>query len=256
MRNISRKNLKYDLPWLIIAIILWTAVVPWGYGEETARIASRRAGYFILPLPTTMIARTGSTGELYLHGHIPGIDQPAGSFMVIDIANNQCLCRIETLRPGIDEKKISTAGWPVKEGFSKPRQTVLPPPVNITLNRQQLLFMPLPGLNGYYLSQKPFPVEHIEPFTIQGIKQMLFRLEAQTQKKFRADFIPFERVNQLELNRLIDFSNKDRVFLGTREGKVCMISREGDIFQATPLSPTTLERFKKDIYIYVLLIKL
>jgi hypothetical protein len=57
------------------------------------------------------------------------------------------------------------------------------------------------------------------------------------------------------LAKIIDFADKNKIFLGTVEGNLSMIYEENGVLQSTRISFDTLKKFKDDIVFHVVLEK-
>lgn len=227
----------------------------YGNGAELFKLESRRAGFFILDVPPAGNVSTGTEGLLYLraakNNNGTAANEPAGTFKVLEIHDGKCLCGIVSIRPGTDASKITGAAW--KKNNPKPPA---PKPVSLTFEGGKIDFLPLPGGTAnkrYYISNRPFPLDKVEPLTVSGLKSLLSRVEKQTGKRYRTEFIRFSQVRSLAVDRVIDFSDKNKIILGTRDGKLCMINSEDGELHTTFMSPATLEKFKTDLYLYIIL---
>ncbi len=244
MKKISGKSTKFPII-LVIVTAWWLAhlflflylfpVVP----IETYKITGQRANYFIVKTPLADKISGGSRGNLFLAGQ----NTPVGVFKVLDVNDNECLCVIESIAPGIDSSLISVVSFTPGPGLE------IPP-----LMIKGLRFILLADNGKYYLSVPPVPLKTIEPLSIAGIKKLLFEIEKE-YPRFSADFIHFSRIETLGLDKVIDFSDKNRIYLGIVDDKLSMIYRENGVFQFTEISSLTLEKFKNDIFFHVLLVQ-
>lgn len=200
----------------------------------------RRADYFVIRAPAADPIEIGSRGYLRTTDR----SSPAGTFIVIDRHGGEYLCRIESIQPGVvstDLKEVS---------FSRPNSDGGTP---FKINGIQ--FRPLPARPGYFLSAQPVPIKNIEPANLAGIKKLLFTIEGRTNKGYEALLVSLEDVSSWNLDRIIDFSDKNIIFLGTREGKLGMIYEEQGIFKHAALSANALEKFRDSIHFFIMLRK-
>lgn len=210
-------------------------------GIETYEMTARRAGYFIITANKSDTIEIGSRGYI-LAAHR---QSPLGTFVVIDRHGLEYLCEIQSLRPGTPPTGADRAS------FSRPdsgRTTAL--------GIGGILFRPLAANPDYLLSAQPVPVSSIEPVDTSGIKQRLFAVEQKTGGAYTAELVRLEDVSSWRLNRRIDFSAKNVILLGTREGNLGMIYEEGGVFKHTALSVNALKKFKDTMYFYIILKKL
>ncbi len=207
------------------------------YPVETYKITGQRANYFIVNTPLADKISRDTRGNLYLAEQ----KTPVGIFKVQEVSNNECLCVIESIAPGIDSSRISEVSFTLGPGREKPPLMV-----------RGLRFIHLAGNGQYYLSVPAVPLETIEPLSIAGIKKLLFEIEKETPR-FSADFIRFSQIESLGLDKVIDFSDKNRIYLGIVDDKLSMIYQENGVFQFMQISSHTLVKFKNDIVFHVLL---
>jgi hypothetical protein len=90
--------------------------------------------------------------------------------------------------------------------------------------------------------------------SIAGIKNLLYEIEKESPR-FSADFIHFSQIRSLGLDKIIDFTDKNKIYLGIVEGKLSMMYQENGVFQYTQISSHTLKKFKNDIFFHVMLEK-
>jgi hypothetical protein len=237
MKKISRKSNKFPIA-LVILTVWWPAHL-YLYPVETYKITQPRANYFIVKTPLAEKITSGMRGNLYLEDQ----NTPVGIFKVLEVKANECLCVMESIAPGIDSSRISKVSFIPAPGMEKPPLMV-----------KGLRFIHLAGSGKYYLSEPPVPLETIVPLSITGIKNLLYEIEKENPR-FSADFIRFSQIGPLGLDKVIDFSDKNKIYLGIVEGKLSMIYQENGVFQYTRISSHTLEKFKNDIIFYVMLEK-
>lgn len=235
MKNILEISIKFPILWA--AFTVWWLAHAYLYPLDTYKITQKRANYFIVKIPLTEKITIGTRGNLYLPDH----EAPVGTFKVIDLEDDECLCLVESIHPGIDGSRLS--------GISFTTHKPLPP-----LIIKGVRFIHLVGSVKYYLSKPPVPLKTIEPLSIAGIKNFLYQIEKEN-RRFRADFIRFSQIRPLGLDKIIDFADKDRIYLGTVEGKLSLIYRENGVLQYTEISSQTLKKFKEDIFFHVILEK-
>jgi hypothetical protein len=237
MKKISRKSNKFPIA-LVILTVWWPAHL-YLYPVETYKITQPRANYFIVKTPLAEKITSGMRGNLYLEDQ----NTPVGIFKVLEVKANECLCVMESIAPGIDSSRISKVSFIPAPGMEKSPLMV-----------KGLRFIHQAGSGKYYLSEQPVPLVTIQPLSITGIKNLLYEIEKENPR-FSADFIRFSQIGPLRLDKVIDFSDKNKIYLGIVEGKLSMIYRENGVFQYTPISSHTLEKFKNDIIFYVMLEK-
>jgi hypothetical protein len=235
MKNILEKSIKFFITWIILTV--WWLGHPYIYSIETYKITGQRANYFIVKTPLAKKLTNGTRGNLYLEDQ----NTPVGIFKVLELNDNECLCVMESIAPGIDSSLISEVSFTPGTAQEKP-------PLMI----KGLRFIHLAGNGKYYLSEPPVPLKTIEPLSIAGIKNLLYEIEKENPR-FSADFVRFSQIHPLGLDKIIDFSDKNRIYLGIVEGKLSMISRENGVFQYTLISSHTLKKFKNDIFLHVML---
>jgi hypothetical protein len=237
MKNILEKSTKFFTAWIII--MTWWLGHLYLYPVKTYKITQPRANYFIVKTSPGDKITNGTRGNLYLEDQ----NTPVGIFKVLEVKDNECLCVMEPVAPGIDSSRISKVSFIPAPGMEKSPLMV-----------KGLRFIHLAGSGKYYLSEPPVPLETIVPLSITGIKNLLYEIEKENPR-FSADFIRFSQIGPLGLDKVIDFSDKNKIYLGIVEGKLSMIYRENGVFQYTPISSHTLEKFKNDIIFYVMLEK-
>jgi hypothetical protein len=243
MKNILKKSNKIPIA-LVILTVWWLAHLCL-YPLETYKITQQRANYFIVKTPLAEKITSGMRGNLYLEDQ----NTPVGIFKVLEVKDNECLCMIESIVPGIDSSRISGISFTPGPGQEKSKHKPLPP-----LIVKGLRFIHLAGNGKYYLSEPPVPLKTIEPLSIAGIKNLLYQIEEENLR-YRADFIRFSQIRPLGLDKIIDFTGKNRIYLGTVAGKLSMIYRENNVFQYTQISSSTLKKFRNDIFFHVMLEK-
>ncbi len=243
MKNILKKSNKF--PIVLVILTVWWLAHLYLYPVETYKITQQRAHYFIVKTPLTETITNGTRGNLYLEDQ----NTPVGIFKVLEVKDNECLCVIESIAPGIDSSFISEVSFTPGPGMEKSKSKPNPP-----LMVKGLRFVHLAGKGEYYLSEPPVPLRTIEPLSIAGIKNLLYEIEKENPR-FSADFIGFSQIRSLGLDKIIDFTDKNRIYLGIVEGKLSMIYRENGVFQYTQISSHTLKKFKNDIFFHVMLEK-
>lgn len=243
MKNILKKSNKF--PIARVTLTVWWLVHLYLYPVETYKITHQRANYFIVKTPLADKITNGTRGNLYLEDK----STPVGIFIVLEVKDNECLCMIESIGPGIDSSLISEISFTPGPGQRKSQHKPLAP-----LIVKGLRFIHLVDSGKYYLSEPPVPLKTIEPLSIAGIKNLLYEIEKENPR-FSADFIGFSQIRSLGLDKIIDFTNKNRIYLGIVEGKLSMIYRENGVFQYTRVSSHTLKKFKNDIFFHVMLEK-
>jgi hypothetical protein len=237
MKNILEKSTKFSIAWIILTV--WWLGYLCLYPVETYKITQPRANYFIVKTPPADKITNGTRGNIYLEDQNTAV----GIFKVLEVKDNECLCVIESIAPGIDSSLISEISFTPGPGREKSPLIV-----------KGMRFIHLAGNGKYYLSEPPVPLKTIEPLSITGIKNLLYEIEKENSL-FGADFIRFTQIQPLGLDKIIDFTDKNRIYLGIVEGKLSMIYRENGVFQYTKISSHTLKKFKNDIFFHVMLEK-
>jgi hypothetical protein len=243
MKNILKKSNKF--PIALVIVTMWWLAHLYLYPVETYKITQQRAHYFIVKTPLAETITIGTRGNLYLEDQ----NTPVGIFKVLAVENNECLCVIESIAPGIDSSLISEVSFTPGPGMEKSKSKPNPP-----LMVKGLRFVHLVGKSKCYLSEPPVPLKTIEPLSIARIKNLLYEIEKENPR-FSADFIRFTQIRSLGLDKIIDFTDKNRIYLGIVEGKLSMIYQENGVFQYTQISSHTLKKFKDDIFFHVMLEK-
>jgi hypothetical protein len=245
MKNVLKRLNKFPIAWVTL-LVWWTApLYIFPYPLETYKVTQQRADYFLVKIPLANKITIGTPGDLYLeHQKVP-----VGTFKVIDVKDNECLCVIESIRPGLTNNRISRISFTSRPGQQKSKHKPLPP-----LIIKGVRFIHLGNNGTYYLSVPPIPLKTIEPLSAAGIKNLLFQIEEKNHR-YRADFIRFTRIRPLGLDKIIDFADKNRIYLGTVEGKLSMIYQENGVFLYTRISSSTLKKFRNDIFFHVMLEK-
>jgi hypothetical protein len=243
MKNILEKSNKFPIAWVILTVCCLAHL--YLYPVETYKITGQRANYFIVKIPPAEKITVGRQGHLYLDNQ----NTPAGIFKVLEVKDNECLCVIESMAPGIDRSDISKISFIPRPGQEKSKHKEISPFIV-----KGVRFIHLVEKGNYYLSEPPVPLKTIEPLSIAGIKNLLYEIEKENPG-FSADFIGFSQIGPLGLDKIIDFSDKNRIYLGIVEGKLSMIYQENGVFQYTQISSHTLKKFKKDIFFHVMLEK-
>jgi hypothetical protein len=239
MKNtLKRKNSR-----LLIGLLLAITAATCLEGRETYKMTARRADYFIIT------ANKGDTIEIGSRGCIVAQHRQSalGTFVVIDRHGQEYLCEIQSLRPG------ATPGETDRASFSRPDTGST---TALTLDIGGILFRPLAAHPGYLLSAQPVPVSTIDPVDTSGIKQCLFTVEKETNGAYAAELVSLEDVSRWRLDDTIDFSAKNTILLGTREGNLGMIYEEGGVCKHTAISANALKKFKDTMYFYIILKKL
>lgn len=217
---------------------------------ETFEISEMRAAYFIIKRDGSAKITTGSTGALLTGSSL----EPAGTCKVIDVYEDRCLCIIESVKPGVDTAGLTRVSFK-KEGNALDSHAAARKPAVESMTVNDTRFTRLSHDKEYYLSAKPVRVKNIEPAAISGIKKVLFQIEEKSNKKFRADLVSLELIGRLGLQRFFKPTKDNKIFLGTKAGKVGMIYEENTLLQHMEISPGTLEKFKDDMYFYIILKK-
>jgi hypothetical protein len=243
MKNILKKSNKFPIA-LVILTVCWLAHF-YLYPVETYKITQQRANYFIVKTPLAEKITSGTRGNLYLEDQ----NTPVGIFKVLEVKDHECLCVIESIGPGIDSSLISKIYFTPGPGQEKSKHKSFAP-----LIVKGLRFIHLAGSGKYYLSEPPVPLKTIESLSIAGIKNLLYEIEKENPR-FSADFIRFTQIRPLGLDKIIDFTDKNKIYLGIVEGKLSMIYQENGVFQYTRISSYTLKKFKNDIFFHVMLEK-
>lgn len=241
MKNILKKSNKFPIALVILTV--WFLVHLCLYPVETYKITQQRANYFIVKIPMAKKITMGRRGNLYLEDQ----NTPVGIFRVLEVKDNECLCAIESIAPGIDSSRISEISFTPGPGQEKSKHKPTPP-----LILKGVRFIHLARNGKYYLSEPPVPLKNIEPLSITGIKNFLYEIEKENPR-FSADFIGFTQIRTLGLDKIIDFTDKNKIYLGIMEGKLSMIYQENGVFQHTQISSHTLKKFKNDIFFHVML---
>lgn len=243
MKNILEKSNKF--PIIRVILTVWWLVHLYLYPIETYKITGLRANYFIVKTPMAEKITMGRRGNLFLEDQ----NTPVGIFKVLEVKDNECLCVIESMSPGIDSSRISKISFTPGPDQEKSKLKVIPPIIV-----KEVRFTHLVGNDKYYLSLPPVPLITIEPLSIAGIKNFLYEIEKENSR-FSADFIRFSQIHPLGLDKIIDFTDRNRIYLGIVEGKLSMIFQENGVFQYTQISSHTLKKFKNDIFFHVMLVK-
>jgi hypothetical protein len=197
----------------------------------------------------------GTKGTIYVDNR----EESIGTFKVIDVdaAGNEYLCAVDSIRPGvnINNTRFHRAAFETNQmnQHNKKQEIYL----NLTVNNKRLRFKRLTGYNDgkYYLSEKSIPIKTIEPMNTTGIKNLLYKIETDVQQQFSANLIGFAQIQPLGLAKIIDFADKNKIFLGTVEGNLSMIYEENSVLQFTRISSDTLKKFEDDIVFHVVLEK-
>ncbi|NIM14023.1 MAG: hypothetical protein GTO45_18410 [Candidatus Aminicenantes bacterium] len=235
--------------WCILHLYLYL------FPAETVEIAQQRANYFIIKGPLAVKTTIGARGTIYVENQ----EESIGTFKVIDVdaAGNEYLCVVDSIRPGvnIDSTRFHRAAFETnqKTQHNKKREIYL----NLTVNHKRLRFKRLIDYDDgkYYLSEKAIPIKTIEPMNTTGIKNLLYKIETDVQQQFSANLINFAQIQPLGLAKIIDFADKNKIFLGTVEGNLSMIYDENGVLQSTRISSDTLKKFKDDMVFHVVLEK-
>jgi hypothetical protein len=243
MKNLLRKLNKFSVAWVILTV--WWITQLHLYPQETYKVTQQRANYFLVKIPLTKNVTIGSRGNLFLEHQ----KAPVGTFKVTDVKDDECLCVIESIRPDIDNSRISRISFTPDPALQKSKHKSLPP-----LIIKGVRFIHLAENGKYYLSESPIPLKTIEPLSVAGIKHLLYQIEEKNHR-YRADFIRFTQIRPLGLDKIIDFTDKKRIYLGTVEGKLSMIYKENGVFLYTQISSSTLKKFRNDIFFHVMLEK-
>jgi len=241
MKNISNPSSnRFWAPVCFGLVLVLSAALN---GADRFDITERRAGYFILHMDARQFPQLemskGKTGFLFTRSG----SHPVGRFTVLDITPGPArgpdlyLCRIQadSPEPGIDAAMVSHAAFASIAEVS----------------RNGMKFRPLPAEPGSFLSVKAVPLRDVSPPDISGVKQLLFAIEA--GGTYSAFLIPFGRIRALDLQRYIDFTDPDALYLGTNDGKPCMIYDGENGLAYTELSDTTLRKFRQDLRVPILL---
>ena len=208
---------------------------------QTFKMRDRRADFFLIRAPATEQIKIGARG--YLRTTKQSV--AAGTFIVISAHDGEYLCRIESIRPGVasaDLKEASFSRFDIDGA--------------VPFEIDGIQFRPLPARPGYFLSAQPLPLKNVEPANVAGIKKLLFTIEGLTNKGYEALLVSLDDVSIGKLDRIIDFSDKNVIFLGTREGKLGMIYEEQGIYKHAVLSANALEKFRDSIHFFIMLRKL
>jgi len=222
-------------------------------------VTQQRADYFIVKINTSPALSAkitiGARGHIYLENR----DDPVGTFKVIDVEGDEYLCVIDSTRPGsgsspVHRVSFAFAAEPAagKTTLKSSGQTIALA-LNVNSKRMRFKFKSLSMDGKYYISEKPVPADFIEPLDLTGIKNVLYAMEEDSHRQFSANLIRFEQVHPLGLDKIIDFSNKDKIFPGTVEGNLSMIYEENGVLRSTRISSETLRKFKNDVFIHVVL---
>lgn len=228
-----------------VTLTVWWLAQLYLYPLETYKVTQQRANYFLVKIPLTDKITIGTRGNLYLEHQ----KRPVGTFKVTDVKDDECLCVIESIRPDIDNSRISRISIIPAPGQQKSKHKS--PPLLII---KGVRFIHLAGNGRYYLSEPPVPLKTIEPLSVAGIKNLLYQIEEENHS-YRADFIRFTQIRPLGLDKILDFSDKNRIYLGTVEGKLSMIYQENGVFLYTQISSSTLKKFRNNIFFHVMLEK-
>jgi len=246
MKNLLKRLNKFSVAWVILTL-WWIAplhLYPL-YPQETYKVTQPRANYFLVKMPLTSKITIGTRGNLFLENQ----KAPMGTFKVTDVKDDECLCVIESIRPGIDSSRLSRISFTPGPDQQKSKNKSLPP-----LIVKGLRFIHLADNGNYYLSEPPIPLKTIESLSVAGIKNLLYQIEEENHR-YRADFIRFTQIRSLGLDKIIDFTDKNRIYLGTVEGKLSMIYQENGVFSYTQISSSTLKKFSNNIFFHVMLEK-
>ena len=246
MKNVLKRLNKFPIAWVTLTVLWITQLYLYPqYPQETYKVTQQRANYFLVKIPLANKIPIGTQGNLYPEHQ----KAPVGTFKVIDVKDDECLCVIESMRPGINTSRISRISFTSGPGQRKSKHKSLSP-----LIIKGVRFIHLGGNGTYYLSEPPIPLKTIEPLSAAGIKNLLYQIEEKNHR-YRADFLRFTRIRPLGLDKIIDFTDKNKIYLGTVEGKLSMIYQENGVFLYTQISSGTLKKFRNDIFFHVMLEK-
>ena len=224
---------------LLSCIIFFVVTATHQGSNEWYKITERRADYFIIKINEHV--KIGSRGTIYS----PNKKTPDGTFKVIDVNRNECLCVIETISPDGNKNRIDRVFFKNGENARK----------TINIRVTGISFTQLVTNKKYFLSDQPIPIIKADPLNLSGIKKILFQIEKNTKNAFSADLISFDQIQQFELKKKINFSDKNKIYLGTHDGLLSMIYEQNGIFHHTIISPLTMKKFKNTIYFYIILRK-
>jgi hypothetical protein len=253
LKKINRPSILYFCACFAMYCILHLHL--YLFPVKTVEISQQRANYFIIKGPLAVKTSVGARGTIYVENR----EESIGTFTVIDIdaAGDEYLCVVDSIRPGIniDSTRFQRAAFErnQKNQHNKKQEIYL----NLTVNNMRLRFKRLTGYDDgkYYLSEKGIHIKTIEPLSITGIKNLLYKIETNVQRQFSANLISFAQIQPLGLAKIIDFADKNKIFLGTVEGNLGMIYEENGVLQFTRISSDTLKKFKDDIVFHVILEK-
>lgn len=246
MKNISERSSKLPLPVMLLLIAGFVCLC----AAETFEINEMRAAYFIIEPDAGTKIDTGSTGALLTDRSM----EPAGTCKVIDVHEGRCLCIVESVKPGINTADLTRVSFKKEDNAPDSRRASRQPAVE-PMTVGDIRFTRLNNDKEYYLSGKPVRVKNIEPAAISGIKKVLFQIEEETNKRFRADLVSLEHIDRLGLHRYFKTTGDKKIFLGTKAGKIGMIYEENTVLQHMEISPGTLDKFKENMYFYIILKK-
>jgi hypothetical protein len=190
--------------------------------------------------PTAKIA-IGSEGLVYGQDK----NKALGKCQVIDINGDEYLCFLSSWPSAAENKNISSVD------FIANNVSMGNPPGTITV--RQIEFSSLPGQNKFYISSRPLPASRIEPFDSESIRNFLAQIEQASQNRFQADLVSMEYINLRRLPPELISSDKKKIYLGTSEGKLGMIERERSSIRFSPISDSTMKKFKAAIIFHVVL---
>jgi hypothetical protein len=264
LKKSSRRKTNYFVHFVCLALTwtLWadrSHPTPRVAGDTAAiyKITERRANYFVIQIKLSPKLSVPTKGFVYIDKRNINPANPAGTFTVIDREDNRLLCQQESIRPGIDGSQLKYA-VPNFTALTKPPQ---PPKKNnvppFRVNNIRFVHLTLQNIRPgkFFISAKPLAVKSVTPLSISGIKHLLFDIEKKSPPGFSANLIRLPQIRPLELSRYIDFNDKHKLYLGIADHKLCMIAEENGLLQSTALSDTTLNKFKNNLYFYVLLEK-
>jgi len=264
LKKSNRRMNKYFVH-LVCLALTWTlwADLPHptprvtGDTSNTYKITERRANYFVIEIKQSQTSSIPTEGFVYIDNRNINPGNHAGTFTVIDQEDNRLLCRLESIRPGIDGSLLKYAVLNIAAKTKSPQ----PPKINnvppFTVNNIRFIHLSAQNIRAgkFFISAKPLAVKSVTPLSISGIKTLLIDIEKNSPPGFSANLIRLTQIRPLELTRTIDFNDKHKLYLGIADGKLCMIAEENGLLQSTALSDTTLNKFKNNLYFYVLLEK-
>lgn len=236
MKNILKHRIKV----IYFLSIFFLLINPPLFSNKYHKIIHRRHLYFTLLKEGPAEVPTGTSGEIYMDKDASA----AGTFKIIDQSETEYLCKLDAVQKEMKQK----LQWAVIR-MEKPKIR------RAAIQVGSFSFDPVPNAPDSFISTMPHPMKNVSPLTTMGIKEYLFRLENQSGKKYSANLIAFESLHSMNLTGRFKAIGKKKIMLGTREGRICMIYREGSNYQCSRISDESIKKFKTSLCFYIILKK-